>query len=640
MSRANPLLIGALVCAALAAASPTQAASLTPVSSALLDKTVSLDGTRLQALKVGERMGITFPEVGRQTVVIESTGQGADGRRYWHGRVNAKAQDRFYIRQTKNGFVGGVRMGGRQVAFAQTGQGPLTRQTVAQSMATVAGQAYVVGQPLGRGANELTGNFAAMAQLPEGSEIALPLPNGQTEVAIVTQSGMDEQGFYQISAISRMDGVAYPTVITVGTDAVFATVLTSKGEYQVVTTQGTTTIIDPTAAGWSVLHGNDQLHSGDAAASDASTSGGTASDASTASATASTTTSSSTPSTNFVPLTAGTVDTTLTLLMTYSTSYVTQWGTEAVARARLSNIVAVANSAYANSGTGIKFKIVGWSLVRQPDTTPQVALPALRADSGYFAGVAAQRRSAGAAMTVFFAPFNAATGSTLTCGLAYVPAAGSAGLSSYSAQASSLMFAALNDGQWGNYYCESLSLAHELGHNLGNVHDKANSSFTGVFSYSYGKGVSGVFGTVMSYISPRVALFSSPQLTCSTSGAACGTATENVVATMLQTKATVAALGNATKASVSSDGYTIVSGWVVNASGAAYTGAATVRASNTAVSCTKGSTGLYVCKVPSGLSSVTVTTTATGKTVSPSTSTFSVNSASNTPVYGTRFYVR
>jgi len=128
-------------------------------------------------------------------------------------------------------------------------------------------------------------------------------------------------------------------------------------------------------------------------------------------------------------------------------------------------------------------------------------------------------------------------------------------------------------------------------------------------------------------------------LKCTTSGTACGTATENVVATLLQTKATVAALGNATKASASTDGYVNVSGWLLNANGTPYTGVATLKATNAAIACSQGATGLYVCKVPSTVTSVTLTVTATGKTVAPAVGSFSVSALANTPVNGTRFYL-
>ena len=71
-------------------------------------------------------------------------------------------------------------------------------------------------------------------------------------------------------------------------------------------------------------------------------------------------------------------------------------------------------------------------------------------------------------------------------------------------------------------YCTDEVLAHEIGHNLGNIHDLANSgNSTPYRPYGYGDGISGVFGTVQSYLSPEQGKFSSPNLSCA-GGYACG----------------------------------------------------------------------------------------------------------------------
>jgi hypothetical protein len=586
---------------------------------------LKLDAGRLMGMKAGEKVSIDFPIIGRKEVVFEATTRGMDGLAYWHGRLVGTARDRVFLKQTAAGFIGAIRFADRQVAFAQ--QGSALRAVDASALAAVAGQAYAVGPALAKGIHEISGNFAAMADAGVGAEIALPLPGGLSEVAVVTHSAMDENGFQQVSGVSRMDGIAYPTVLTISKDAVFGTVLTTQGEYQIVTRAGKTQILDPKVAGWQAPRGEDHIEAPDLGSGEPLTAAATVMPA--------------TVTSTFVPLKAGTVDTTLNLLMTYSPSYVTLWGNETAARTRLSNLVEVANSAYVNSGTGVKFRIVGWRQVAVADTTPQTNLGNLRLDLGGFKGTAAQKTLNGAAMTVFFSPFNATTSTTGTCGLAYVPAAYAAGLANYKAQAPSLMFAALNDGQTSNgWYCESLSLAHELGHNLGNAHDKANSSFPGVFSYSYGKGVSGVFGTVMSYISPRVALFASPQLVCSASKAPCGTDTENVVATVLQTKSVVAALGKTTATTVASDGSFMMSGWLLNTNGTPFTGAATFKVSTAGVTCASGVTGLYMCKVPAGVNAVTLSAAVAGKSVTPTLATFGIDRLANTPVNATRFYVK
>ena len=89
------------------------------------------------------------------------------------------------------------------------------------------------------------------------------------------------------------------------------------------------------------------------------------------------------------------------------------------------------------------------------------------------------------------------------------------------------------------YYCDDFALAHELGHTMGSQHDRANATFQGAYPYSYGYGSSGMFGTIMSYINPRVGKFSNPNISCS--GSPCGIADSADNARSLNnTRATVA----------------------------------------------------------------------------------------------------
>ncbi|MFN3886310.1 MAG: reprolysin-like metallopeptidase, partial [Aquabacterium sp.] len=542
--------------------------------------------------------------------------------------------NRVVIQELANGrVVGAVRFNGKLVNFRQEADRSLV---ASRDMARVSGQAWTLGERLDKATTVVNQNLSALVQATVGSELAIPLPGGRTEVAIVTSTALDAEGNLQLEAVSRLEGRGSPTVVTVGTDATFAAIFTPQGEYQVQTRNGRTVLMDPRGAGLTEPRGDDHVvetaHGADnpyaAAAIITTTTVKTA-----------TTTSSTTVPAGIAPLSAGAVDTTIPLLITYSPSLVRLWGSEAATRTRLSNLVQVANSAYGNSGTGVRFRVVGWKLVNQADAAPQNVLPALRMSSGAFTGLSTLKSTVGAAMVAFFAPFNSTTGSTNTCGLAYIPAAGAQGLTAYRQQAPSLMVSAMNDGQNGGSYCSAMTFAHELGHNLGAMHDKANSGTAGVFAYSYGRGVSGSFGTVMSYVYPRVALFSSPQLKCTTAGAPCGSSSEDVVATILQTKSIVAALGKASAASVDATGATMVAGALRTSTGAAYTGAATISSTTSGVSCTIGTTGLYVCRVPSGTSSISVAVKVTGKTVSPAVATFGVNVMADRPVTGTTFYV-
>lgn len=614
---------------------------------------LKLDAQRLLSMKPGEQVAIDFPVIGRHTVTFETKTRGLDQRVYWHGRVGANPRDRVFLKQTAFGFVGAVRFAGRQVSFEQRGQQPLARAD-ASTLVAVAGRAYALGATLSRGEVALHSNLAALAQAQPGSEIALPLPGGRTEVVILTRSQVDEHGFQQLAGISRMDGVAYPMTLTISTDAVFGSLITPRGDYQITTRGGRTRILDPRAAGLAAPKGEDQalpppdvVHATGSAHAESGLpvplhtqailrrpqgSGG----ASTPGGSRSTPVGGggSLPQPQPAPLPPSTVDTQINVLVAYSSSFVALWGTELSARTRIANLMALANTVHANSGTGVSLRIVGWRLVAAADDTPQSQLDRLRRDTTGFEGTAAQKAQQGAAMTVFFAPLNEVTVATDTCGIAYVPAAFAAGLAVYQQQVGALSYAVLNDGQFNTQYCEALSLAHELGHLMGAVHDKDNAPFKGVFTYSFGKGVPGAFGTVMSYVSPRVGLFSSPQLTCTEDGQACGSSIENVVATIIRTKPFVAALGQAGVPAADPEAGLSVTGWLVHADGTPYTGVASLQATDPRVRCRTGSTGYYSCSVPTGLHSVTLGATVPGRSVTPEVATFAVPPATSSPTVG------
>ena len=93
-----------------------------------------------------------------------------------------------------------------------------------------------------------------------------------------------------------------------------------------------------------------------------------------------------------------------------------------------------------------------------------------------------------------------------SCGIAYVMANGpSAGFASYAFSVTARDCIANN------------TLAHELGHNMGDAHDRATGG-TGVYPYSYGyRDEVGKFRTIMAYACPtvscpRVKYFSNPRL--------------------------------------------------------------------------------------------------------------------------------
>lgn len=91
-----------------------------------------------------------------------------------------------------------------------------------------------------------------------------------------------------------------------------------------------------------------------------------------------------------------------------------------------------------------------------------------------------------------------AQGNNNACGYAYQMGEMDPGFQNYSFAAAALDYP-------GDYYsCSGLALAHELGHTMGNAHDRAHSSGKTLFPYSYGfQSPTGRFRDIMSYDCPN-----------------------------------------------------------------------------------------------------------------------------------------
>lgn len=229
--------------------------------------------------------------------------------------------------------------------------------------------------------------------------------------------------------------------------------------------------------------------------------------------------------------------TTIDVMILYTPGLVNRFGNSLAAR--LDQLVALANQAYIDSGVAINLRLVHTQQVDYSDKTTNIAaLNALTNGSNpALANVARLRNTYGADLVSLIRPFNYDT-SGGSCGVAWLGGANGQPISLYGDLAYSVISDG-NDAQGSGYYCLDLSFAHELGHNMGSAHDRANSDSQGAFSYSYGYGIDGVFGTVMSYIDPRIGKFSNPNITCST-GIACGTSTDNNALSLNNTRNDVA----------------------------------------------------------------------------------------------------
>lgn len=204
--------------------------------------------------------------------------------------------------------------------------------------------------------------------------------------------------------------------------------------------------------------------------------------------------------------------------------YTTKNQTASYAKDRIKYLVDVSNQAFKDSGINMSLRLVHTRHTNYAeDNDNSEALDDLANNQGVFAGIAALRNQYGADLVMLFRPLYAKTSGG--CGTAYVGfAEGGTGISD-------LAYGTIGDGYSKNipseYYCESSTFTHEIGHSLGNVHDREYSDFAGKFSYSYAWGIEDKFGTIMSYHGPSIMLFSTPKLSTQCAGTPCGFAAGN-----------------------------------------------------------------------------------------------------------------
>lgn len=201
------------------------------------------------------------------------------------------------------------------------------------------------------------------------------------------------------------------------------------------------------------------------------------------------------------------VASTIDVLVLFTPELVTVHGSEEGARTRIEHLLAISNQAYMDSGIALNLRLASSRLVNYPASNSiDTALDDITfATHASVSQVATWCRQFGADLVTLVRPFNRTT--TSTCGLAWLGGYGGSDIAYDAAYA----FSVIHDGSdmsGSGYYCDDLTFPHELGHNMGCAHDHAHASVQGAYSYSYGHGVTGLFGTIMSYINPGVGKFS------------------------------------------------------------------------------------------------------------------------------------
>ncbi|MDM7559427.1 reprolysin-like metallopeptidase [Xanthomonas fragariae] len=226
---------------------------------------------------------------------------------------------------------------------------------------------------------------------------------------------------------------------------------------------------------------------------------------------------------------SATTPTVVDVLVGYTPGLVRELGSVDAVNTRINYLVAVTNRAYSDSQVNGRLRLIGTQEVNYTDsTTDGAALNDLTEASGTssLAALHSTRDTQGADLVALLRPYHANQGA---CGVAWL---NGGGLRSYNVNMQGSGYAAISDGtdeEAGNY-CEDITFAHEIGHNLGLAHDKADSG-PGAFTYAYGWRQTldeGSFNTIMAYTADdqrRVPYFANPRITLC-NGNPCGDVNE------------------------------------------------------------------------------------------------------------------
>jgi peptidyl-Asp metalloendopeptidase len=213
--------------------------------------------------------------------------------------------------------------------------------------------------------------------------------------------------------------------------------------------------------------------------------------------------SSAAAATNTVPTAAATTNTVVDLLVVYTSTARSKQGGTAAMNALIAMGVDLANQAYSNSKIAMRLRLVRAAEIAYTETgNISTDLSRLqRTTDGFMDQVHTLRNQYKADLIALIVDNGGSY-----CGIAYVMANGPR--ASFAPYAFSVT----------DRDCVSNNtLTHELGHNMGDAHDRASGG-TGVFPYSYGyRDTVGKFRTIMAYpcpnvSCPRVKYFSNPKI--------------------------------------------------------------------------------------------------------------------------------
>ena len=229
---------------------------------------------------------------------------------------------------------------------------------------------------------------------------------------------------------------------------------------------------------------------------------------------------------------SGTV--TIDVMVAYTSGFVSELGSQRAALVRIQNLVDTTNQAYTASGVNQQIRLVNTVEVNYPDNTSNDAalddLTGLDTNGNpvpipaSLQGIASLRVQYGADLVSLVRSYDNATQGN--CGIGWLIGGNQTPI--VPSQSNVYGYSVVSDGSNGGYYCLDTTFAHELGHNMGNAHDRANASGPGAYPYSYGyiNRLANGFSTIMAYGSATdtpLAVFSNPNIS-SCQNAPCGVA--------------------------------------------------------------------------------------------------------------------
>ncbi|HEV8693337.1 MAG TPA: FG-GAP-like repeat-containing protein [Lysobacter sp.] len=235
---------------------------------------------------------------------------------------------------------------------------------------------------------------------------------------------------------------------------------------------------------------------------------------------------------------------TVDVALGYTAGFASRLGGQSQAITRLTQLVAITNQAYVSSHLTAQVRLVRTMQVSYPDNTkndtalselsgsdgsssvaiPASLLPLRQARDQYGADLVSLVRN-------FNEPENAG------CGIAWLIGGGSTAITTADAPWG---YSVVSDGSDGGFFCREETLAHELGHNMGQAHnvedsgDDAAHPYPGAHPYSYGYREASATGffTIMAYRAGdsqySIPYFANPNVTYQSRPTGVANASDNV----------------------------------------------------------------------------------------------------------------